>query len=169
MQVQWPTKTRKPQFMAVSPSAPSLFVPNRNYVLLRRFSAKEEKRRLVAAPYLQQIFQAAVVGLENHLNYVYRPGGELSWEEVYGLSALFNSRWLDTYFRTLNGHTQVNATDLMHMPLPPLPIIQQIGRCVLTAGVYAPEQVDEIVEHHLTAERATPMKNIQEAQDSLQA
>ena len=150
MQVQWPAKTRKPQFLAISPASPSLYVPNSNYVLVRRFSAKEAKRRLVAAPYLQQVFQAVVVGLENHLNYVYRPGGNLSREEVYGLSALFNSRLLDTYFRTLNGNTQVNATDLMHMPLPPLPVIQKIGRRVLTTAAYAPEQVDGVVENHLT-------------------
>ena len=98
--------------------AKALLTPNRNYVLLRRFSAKEEARRLTAAPYIAADFGVPAVGLENHLNYVHRPGGTLSEDEAWGLAALYNSRLLDIWFRTVNGNTQVSATELRAMPLP---------------------------------------------------
>ncbi|NJP07421.1 MAG: hypothetical protein HC837_18250 [Chloroflexaceae bacterium] len=124
--ITWPLQHgfRKPQYIA---RALSLLVPNANYVLLRRFSAKEEVRRLVAAPYLARDYNVDLVGLENHLNYVYRPDEPLSPDEAIGLSALLNSSLLDRYFRIANGNTQVNATELRALPLPPLSIIQEIG------------------------------------------
>ncbi len=134
MAVRWPLGRHKPEYIKHVPESQPLLVPNRNYVLLRRFSAKEEERRLVAGPYLARSSQALMVGLENHLNYVYRPGGTLTEDETFGLAALFNSSLLDTYFRTTNGNTQVSATELRTMPLPPREIIVAIGRRARALG-----------------------------------
>ena len=144
MQVTWPNRTRKEQYIKNEAAAESLLVPNRNYVLLRRFSAKEQRRRLTAAPYLARNFNSSVVGLENHLNYVYRPASALSESEAYGLAALYNSSLLDMYFRSLNGNTQVNATELRSMPLPELKMITEIGNRVKTLEP-SEEGIDDLV------------------------
>jgi len=128
MVVTWPLRSHKKEYIKNLDEAYPILVPNKNYVLLRRFSAKEEERRLVAGPYLAAAHQVAMLGLENHLNYVYRPGGNLTVDETYGLAALFNSSLLDGYFRTTNGNTQVSATELRAMPLPALDVILEIGR-----------------------------------------
>ena len=128
MQVTWPIGRHKPEYIKHVTDALVLLVPNRNYVLLRRFSAKEEERRLVAGPYLAVTGKTSMVGLENHLNYVYRPGGTLTEDETFGIAALFSSSLLDTYFRISNGNTQVSATELRTMPLPALSVINTIGR-----------------------------------------
>ena len=107
-----------------------VFLPNRNYVLIRRFSAKEDARRLTAGPLIAESISAKLVGLENHLNYVYRPGASLSEDETWGLAALFSSRLLDAYFRCVNGNTQVSATELRTMRLPPLAQIVELGKRV---------------------------------------
>jgi adenine-specific DNA-methyltransferase len=136
MRVKWPTGVRgKEQYILVNDISAPLLVPNNNIVLLRRFSSKEEQRRLVAAPFLKRKVNSLFVGLENHLNYIHRPGGSLSEEEAYGLAALFNSAMLDTYFRIFNGNTQVNATELRTMPLPPLDLIVEIGKRAMASGI----------------------------------
>ena len=127
MRATWPLDRHKPEYIKRS-GAESLLVPNRNYVLLRRFSAKEEARRLTAAPWIAADYPIPEVGLENHLNYVHRPGGTLSEDETWGLSALYNSRLLDTWFRTVNGNTQVSATELRSMPLPAHETVVALGR-----------------------------------------
>ena len=66
-------------------------------------------------------------GLENHLNYIRGVSRELDEELAYGLSALFNSTFLDRYFRISNGNTQVSATELRAMPLPAERDIRSIG------------------------------------------
>ena len=130
MRVTWPLDRKKPEYIRRA-GAEGLLVPNRNYVLLRRFSAKEEARRLIAAPWIARDSALSKVGLENHLNYVHRPGGTLSEDEAWGLAALYNSRLLDTWFRTTNGNTQVSATELRGMPLPPRETIVALGRRVM--------------------------------------
>jgi adenine-specific DNA-methyltransferase len=103
-------------------------LPARNYVLLRRFSAKEEKRRLTASPYLPTVEERRrPVALENHINYITHSARELSADEVRGLVAMFNSALLDRYFRVVSGNTQVNATEIRAMPFPDLRTIARIG------------------------------------------
>ena len=126
MQTTWPLRRHKKEYV-LRDGAERLLVPNRNYVLVRRFSAKEEKRRLTAAPYVAKRFGFADLGLENHLNYIHRPNGALSEDESWGLAALYNSRLLDRYFRCINGNTQVSATELRAMPLPPASVIAALG------------------------------------------
>ncbi|HYA41696.1 MAG TPA: Eco57I restriction-modification methylase domain-containing protein [Syntrophobacteraceae bacterium] len=134
MQVRHPIPMRKQQYIVSNDDSAYLLLPNKNYVLLRRFSAKEEERRLIAAPYIAGEFQPHdLVGFENHVNYIHKPKGELSVEEAYGIAALLNCRILDDYFRTYNGNTQVSATELRSTPLPPLETIRQIGAKVREA------------------------------------
>ena len=145
MRVKWPLEASgKEQYIIVNDISMPLLVPNNNYVLLRRFNAKEEDRRLITAPFLAEKIEAPFVGLENHLNYVHRPGSTLSEEEVYGLAALFNSTVLDTYFRIFNGNTQVSATELRAMPLPPLGLITEIGMRFMNSDK-ATEGIDNLV------------------------
>ena len=140
----WPLGRHKPEYIKKVIAAYPLLVPNRNYVLLRRFSAKEEHRRLVAAPYLAMMNRASMLGLENHLNYISRPGGTLTEDETFGLAALFNSYLLDNYFRTSNGNTQVSATELRTMPLPSPETIIAIGERVRASSVDA-IAIDQVV------------------------
>ena len=128
MKTEWPSPTaEKPQWIAVEPDSKKLLVEDASYVLLRRFSAKEEKRRLVAAPLIRGSLNADMVGLENHLNYIRGVSRQLDEEIAYGLSALLNSTFLDRYFRISNGNTQVSATELRAMPLPSEQDIRSIG------------------------------------------
>lgn len=151
MQVTFPIQTRKPQYISLAASGKSLLVPNRNYVLLRRFSAKEEARRLVAAPWLKSTVGSSMLGIENHLNYVYSMRDEMIEDEALGLAALLNTELLDTYFRVSSGNTQVSATELRAMPLPPREMIVSIGQRVRnqTGG----ESLDEIVRDVIGAAR----------------
>jgi adenine-specific DNA-methyltransferase len=151
MQVTFPTETRKPQYISICASGKSLLLPNRNYVLLRRFSAKEEARRLIAAPWLKSNVPGALLGIENHLNYIYRMRGELDEDEALGLAALLNTELLDTYFRVSSGNTQVSATELRAMPLPPREMIVSIGQRVKKQT--GSERLDEVVRDVIGAAR----------------
>ena len=69
--VQWPLATRKPQGLVVAPETQRQLFPNGCYVLVKRFTAKEEKRRVVAGVY-DPVDGYGAVAFENHLNVIYR-------------------------------------------------------------------------------------------------
>jgi adenine-specific DNA-methyltransferase len=130
MNIEWPAPTSKRQHIVASEASRALLLPNRTYVVLRRFSAKEEARRLVAAPLLQGVLPGEVVGLENHLNYIYRPRRTMSTDEAQGIATLLNSALADRYFRISNGNTQVSAAELRQLPMPSREVIETIGRAM---------------------------------------
>ena len=117
--IEWPRLgTKRPQGLALSPSCDELLVPSGSYVLVKRFSSKEENRRIVAAIYDPSRIQASRVGFENHLNYLHRDGRGLPTSLAKGLTAFLNSTLVDLYFRQFSGHTQVNAADLRKLRYP---------------------------------------------------
>ena len=128
---QWLTGNQDKSIgFAVETESSKLLVPSRDYILLRRFSAKEEKRRLVASVFLATKWPWQVVALENHLNYIYRVERDFNPFELYGLCAFLNSRLIDRYFRARNGLTQVNAADIRVLPLPTERILEKVGRMI---------------------------------------
>lgn len=145
MRTTWPKAVKKAQYIKNEALQRRLLVENRNYVLLRRFSAKEEKRRLNAAPYLAEEFDTPLVAFENHLNYIHKPGDELKPEEAVGMAALLNSEIMNRYYRIINGNTQVNATELRVLPLPPHEQITAIGKAMLKHNGNAEAMLDSVV------------------------
>ena len=146
----WPVERRgKPTAFRVCRDSLKHLVPTRNYVLLRRFSAKEERRRLTASWFLQGSESIAYLALENHLNYVYHAERELTADEVYGLTALFNSALLDGYFRIMSGNTQVNATEIRTMKFPRLDRVAAIGGRIKGLREYPPAEVERVVLEEL--------------------
>lgn len=138
-------KKGKGQYIKNIPETKSVLLPNKNYVLLRRFSSKDDRSRLVAAPYFGNMSQYEYVGFENKLNYVYRPKAHLRRDEVMGLAALFDSDLFDAYFRTFNGNINVSATELRMMPLPPIQTIQEIGRKIILRNNYSIDYINNLV------------------------
>ena len=126
-----------------------LLLPTRNYVVLKRFSAKEEKRRLTAACFLRSGQSTERIAFENHLNYIYHAERELTEDETFGIAALFNSVLLDRYFRILSGNTQVNATEIRKLHFPALEVAAVIGSEVRELKHQEPSEIESIVLRHL--------------------
>lgn len=97
------------------------------YVIVRRFSSKEEKRRIFAAIVDPSAINSPQVTFENHLNFFHVNKHGFSKSLAYGLCAYLNSSLLDTYFRQFSGHTQVNVTDLKNLPYPSEEALMRLG------------------------------------------
>lgn len=130
-EVRWPNfELKKPNYIKVNDSTRKWLYPNGTYVVLRRFSSKEEKRRLVACVSRSEAFDTDVVGFENHVNVIHSGKQGIDPNLAYGLMAFLNSSFADNYFRRFNGHTQVNATDLRSMVYPPKEALTTLGTWV---------------------------------------
>lgn len=146
MILEWPIlKLEKGQYVRIENESKAILIPNKNYILLRRFSTKDDKSRLIAAPYFCNFIKSDYIGVENKVNYIYRPKGHLDRNEVVGLCALLNSALFDSYFRIFNGNVNVSATELRDIPLPPLETIKEIGDNIILSNDFSVENTNRIV------------------------
>lgn len=124
-----------------------LMQDNKNYLFVKRFTAKEEHRRLQCGVYLANDFpQYKKISTQNKINFIDGVMTELSECLVYGLYVLFNSTLYDEYYRILNGSTQVNSTEINSMPVPELKCIQEMGRKLMKSKDYSEENCNLILE-----------------------
>ncbi|MCQ4120596.1 Eco57I restriction-modification methylase domain-containing protein [Rhodococcus tibetensis] len=126
--IEWPREIRKNQGFVPLADGKKLLLPSGVYVVVKRFSAKEERRRIVAALWDPEVNGDTSIAFENHLNIFHCNGAGLDRDFAIGLSWWLNSSIVDQYFRTFSGHTQVNATDLRSLRYPARDDLSALGR-----------------------------------------
>jgi len=147
MWTTWPRiRADKPQAFRLCEESRRLMTRKGNYVLLKRFSAKEERRRLVASCLFARHVDTTDLAIENHLNYIYHSERQLSEAEVVGIATLLNSQIIDCYYRAISGNTQVNATDVRRMPFPKLDLLAAIGQQILATPDSLTEPEDVVLD-----------------------
>jgi len=173
-QTFWPTEgSKKPNAIAIEPETQGLLVPPGVYVLVKRFSSKEQRRRIDAYIFdSDEVSPDSPVGFENHTNYFHEDGNGLSRDLAVGLAVYLNSTLVDLYFRLFSGHTQVNAADLRNFPFPNRNEIISLGQKAGAAEIHQAE-IDELIAVEIfkaPAGERRPLAQIQkvsEARDAL--
>lgn len=161
--VSWPIPgLKKAQYIGIGCDA-RLLVANETYVLMRRFSSKDETRRLTAVVLPAGQLPGERIGLENHLNYIHRPGGRLDLDEAHGLAALLSSSMVEQYFRIANGNTQVNASDIESLPLPDATVVKRLGHHIRANTTASTFEIDEVLWRLLTPRVARKPESSREA------
>jgi adenine-specific DNA-methyltransferase len=124
----YPIEHRKPNALFLSNEVVKWLLPEGVYVLVKRFSAKEEKRRVVAHLVTPEMINSPLVAFDNKWNVFHIKKQGLNLDIAYGLTCFLNSTKLDNYFRVFSGHTQVNATDLRNIKYPKIEKIRALGK-----------------------------------------
>jgi adenine-specific DNA-methyltransferase len=145
--IQWPrADTKKPNAIKFNAESKKWLYPNGCYVVVRRFSSKEERRRVVATVVCSDDFDAPALGFENHLN-VFHSGKQGIPEDLgRGLAVFLNSTAFDESFRRFSGHTQVNATDLRRMKYPSRETLLELGKWARQQATLSQETIDNRLE-----------------------
>ncbi len=140
----WPIEgMKKPNAIERNADTEKWLYPSGFYCVVRRFSSKEEKRRIVASVVDPSAFgDVPVLGFENHLNLFHENKRGLPEALAHGLAVFLNTTAVDENFRRFNGHTQVNATDLKLMKYPSRETLIELGEWVMQQGTLTQEQID---------------------------
>lgn len=143
--VEWPKAgIKKPNAIQRNAETEKWLYPNGFYCVVRRFSSKEEKRRVVASVVQPNTFAGAeMLGLENHLNVYHENRHGLPEALARGLTVYLNTTGVDENFRCSSGHTQVNATDLKMMKYPSRKALIALGEWAMRCGEPTQEMIDE--------------------------
>ncbi len=140
----WRSEKRNhaPWFRAERPKDDWLIV-DQPCVLLQRTTAKEQRRRLIAAELPEKFVRTHVgVVIENHLNMV-RAVAARPLVAPAAIAALLNSAVVDEAFRCINGSVAVSAFELEELPLPSPAVIEKVAR-LISSGVAA-NQIEAVI------------------------
>lgn len=136
---------RKPNWIEVNADTKKWLMPGGTYVLVRRLSSKEERRRIVPALFEPASVPGDEIGFENHLNVFHSAKKGLDPAIARGLAVYLGSTFADQWLRRFSGHTQVNAGDLRLMRYPDLQTLRGWGAKVKDR-LPSQEEIDKMVD-----------------------
>ena len=141
----WPVPgLKKPNAIMRNAETEKWLYPNGFYCAVRRFSSKEEKRRVVASVVDPAAFgDHPALGFENHMNLFHENKRGLPELLARGLAVFLNTTAVDESFRRFNGHTQVNATDLKLMKYPSREALTRLGQWAKQRSEITQEMIDD--------------------------
>ncbi|MFP8886539.1 Eco57I restriction-modification methylase domain-containing protein [Streptomyces mangrovi] len=148
--ISWPVPgAKKNNAIMLNADTEKMTFPSGHYVVVKRLSSKEEKRRVVAAVFDPDVIECERIGFENHVNVFHDGGQGLPKDMARGLCLWLNSTLLDRFIRRFSGHTQVNATDLRNLRYPSREQLCKMGE-EWDSGVWlGQEKIDEVVEQNI--------------------
>lgn len=135
---------KKPNAIDFNQSTEKWLYPKGFYTVVRRFSSKEQKRRIYASVVNPDFSPESIAfGFENHLNVFHFRKKGIPETVAYGLAAYLNSTYIDKLFRRFSGHTQVNAADLRKLKYPGLNSLEVLGDWAKEQINPSQEMIDE--------------------------
>lgn len=144
--IKFPVETDKKQY--IKTDRKGLIQENKDYIFIKRFTSKEEKRRIQPAIYLKDVCEKYdYISTDNKINFIDTiDKSKLTKDEIYGLFVIFNSTLYDKYYRILNGSTQVNATEINYMHVPNRGEISKMGEIMRSKNDLSVAMCDKILE-----------------------
>ncbi len=135
---------KKPEFIDINSETRKWLMPSGCYVVIRRLSSKEERRRIVPAIYTPQAAPGPFIGFDNKTNIVHQAKHGMAEAVAKGMAVYLASTFADQWLRRFSGHTQVNAGDLHALRYPDRETLRAWGEGV---GAIFPSQreIDELV------------------------
>ena len=144
--INHPIPINKPSFIIEDETNKKRLKPSGMYVLVKRFTTQEEKKRIVAGIFDNTSEPSQKVGFDNKLNYFHENcQGIRDKKIVQGLWLYLNSSVVDQYFRTYSGNTQVNVSDLKNFRYPTRKQLKEIGETIKEKDVLSQDEIDEII------------------------
>jgi len=165
--VHWPLDGNKPNAIRISKSSrPWLWKNEGYYLIIKRFSSKEEKRRIVATLYDSSL-PGELIGFENKTNVLHVMKTGMDASLARGLYIYLNCTLLDKYYRQFGGHTQVNASDLRSLHYPSAEVLRKMGD-ELGDDILNQTQIDDIINRELDLMSEGQTKDPLKAQEKIE-
>lgn len=146
--VEWPMQSKKANAISITDDTRKWLWANKgNFILVNRFSSKDQNRRIYASFYDGSI-SSDLIGFDNKINVFHSSKVGIDADIARGIFIYLNSTLLDKYYRLFGGHTQINATDLRVIHYPSSDSLVRMGREVNNFEIDQ-NQIDRILEKEI--------------------
>lgn len=154
MDIDFNVASNKPSYIVRTDKCANYLRSSGLYILVNRMSSKEEPSRIKAAIFDGKKYLGEKVGFDNKINYFHMNGNEIGdMDLATGLWIYLNSDFVDFYFRTFSGNTQINVTDLReNLKYPSKEELKLLGR-MYYSGIFNDYTFDELLNIYVFANR----------------
>ncbi len=142
-------KHERLSFLAYKERSKHKMIESGNYIIMKRISYKESKKRIVTALISDTDFKHRHMTIENHLNYIHNDGKGIDTHLAIGLNAFLNTNVLDNFIRRFSGHTQINASDILSLPMPNSKTLVNLGKTIYNGNISEKEIENLIFKENL--------------------
>jgi adenine-specific DNA-methyltransferase len=159
MGIDFNSKSNKSPYIVSTEKCANYLRDSGLYVLINRMSSKEEPSRIKAAIFDGKKYIGEKVGFDNKINYFHMDGKEINDIDLAtGLWIYLNSDFVDFYFRTFSGNTQVNATDLKeNIKYPSIEQLKILGR-MHNSGIFNNYSFDDLLNVYVFGDSSSTVK-----------
>lgn len=119
------------KYLINEPNTKKYIINNNNYIFLRRYNNNDYIKRIVATPYLKEYLDGNYLGIERLISFIEKSNYLISKEEVFGVSAILNSQFVNSYLGMINGIINVTSDIILNIPLPEESKIKEIGEAII--------------------------------------
>ena len=137
-------EAKKPNWIEVNDDTRRWMMPSGFYVVIRRLSSKEERRRIVPAVFDPAKVPGELVGFDNKTNIIHLAKRGMDEAAAKGMAIYLGSTFADQWLRRFSGHTQVNAGDLRALRYPDMETLKAWGALV-GSSLPSQEEIDNLV------------------------
>jgi adenine-specific DNA-methyltransferase len=135
---------KKPNWIDINDETRKWLMPGGFYVVVRRLSSKEERRRIIPAVFDPIKVPDPLIGFDNKTNIVHQARHGMDKDVAKGMAVYLGSTFADQWLRRFSGHTQVNAGDLRALRYPDIETLKTWGAQV-GATLPGQEEIDRLV------------------------
>ena len=111
-------QAKKPNYIDVNDETRKWMLPTGCYVVIRRLSSKEERRRIIPAVFTPNAAAGQLIGFDNKTNVIHQSKKGMHADVAKGMAVYLGSTFADQWLRRFSGHTQVNSGDLRALRYP---------------------------------------------------
>ncbi|MBI5726828.1 MAG: Eco57I restriction-modification methylase domain-containing protein [Ignavibacteriales bacterium] len=102
----------KPDYLLNIPETQHLFIPNKNYVFLRRYSTGKTGNKFSAYPHLSKDYKSTHIAPDKKLCYIQKREGELTATDVKKICDILNSEAMNRYVHMLYGNINLSMEEM---------------------------------------------------------
>lgn len=139
---------RNEKYKYISGEIKSRLTRNTNGLLLRKVTAKDDKKVIVGAILQKEYFSTEIIGIDSNLIFFQGLNREMSIEECYGLYAFLVSDYFSEYYLLINGTHTINIFELSSMYFPGIEDLINIGKKLIRQKQLNKEDINELINEY---------------------
>lgn len=123
----FPVEHKYPNYIQNIENIKPFLIDNESCIFFRRYNNNDYINRIITAAYKKNLSNYSYLAIDRLVGVLLNKDNNLPIETIFGVSAYLNSKFVNSYFRMINGIINVTGEMILELPIPDIAVINKIG------------------------------------------